>query len=168
MSQVLRDENNSAASSAVSSSDFDYPSATPTSRYFTGDVMYNLCRIFGKEKYYKEQKEKYLQYVHNVFPAITGGEELKNLTCALISLRIRGIQIKRTTDSDSFGCWVIDALHHVKNKEILSKYKAQILYLREQEEEMFKEPEEIMESNAEEKMEYVEYEEDDYSEYMPF
>ena len=160
------------------SSTTTYPPASLDIRYFSGDVIYNLIKIFGKEKYYTEQKQKYLGYVSRVFPSITGGEPLINLTCALISIRIRHIKIYRTSNSDSFGYWVIDALHHVKDYNILGEYSRTIMRLRvdeenfiknlEAEKEKIEEIEEKTEDDEAEEEEEVVYADEDYDDGLPF
>lgn len=107
--------------------------ALSSNRKFTGDVLYNLIRIFGKEQYYEETKAKYIKWVNRAFPNISN-YDLELLTCSLISLRTRNFPIERTSDSDSFSYWVIDALNHVKKNNILTRYRNKIIAEREQEE----------------------------------
>lgn len=153
-----------------------YPPVSLNIRYFSGDVIYNLIRIFGKERYYAEQKEKYLGYVSRVFPKMTEGQPLINITCALISLRIRNIKINRTSNSDSFGYWVIDALHHLKDYNILTTYRIGIMNEQFQEKKYIEKLEgteiEIKEEKEEQKddEEYEEEDEDydDYDDGLPF
>lgn len=125
-------EETSSTTSATSTSGATLSSKEE--RLFTGDVIYNLIRLFGKEKYYDENKAKYLKWVDKVFPNISKKpSSLELLTCALISLKARNFNIERTSDNDSFNYWVIDALNHVKKNNILVRYKDKILHQKSDE-----------------------------------
>ena len=100
---------------------------TVNCRYYTGDTFLNLLRLFGKQNYREEKYKKYINTVERVYGCKLDDNNLNNLNCALINLKLKNKNIKMSTTNSTYDYWIVDAVNHCKQYHILRDYKNQIL-----------------------------------------